>query len=283
MSGELVTYDDAVVDSVRVMPADKKALIKRTVAPDATDAELDLFIYDCLRRGTHPLDKMVHFTKRGGRYTPITSIDYMRSRAAATGEMAGSDDAAFEDMNGPPTKASVTVYRMCQGVRCAYTATARWMEYYPGDGKDGFMWRKMPYVMLAKVAEALALRKAFPAELAGLYAREEMDQSEGAGPKATRSGAGRVQPAPQLAGAATGAGTPTPLQDVKSEHRRVFALMEQYGWDVSPRGKDERHRLYACATGLTIDSEFKAEMLTAGDWRKVSDLLKAENEPPVHP
>ena len=112
----------------------------------------------------------------------------------------------------------------------------------------------------------------------------EREETRGAGPKATRSSvAGRVQPAPQLAGAATGAGTPTPLQDVKAEHRRAFALMEQYGWDVSPRGKDERHKLYARATGLTIDSEFKAEMLTAGDWRKVSDLLKAENEPPVQP
>ena len=111
----------------------------------------------------------------------------------------------------------------------------------------------------------------------------EHEETRGAGPKATKSVAGRVQPAPQLAGAATGAGTPTPLQDVKAEHRRAFALMEQYGWDVSPRGKEERHKLYARATGLTIDSEFKAEMLTAGDWRKVSDLLKAENEPPVQP
>lgn len=283
-----------VVDTVRAMPQDKKALIKRTVAPDATDAELDLFIYDCLRRGTHPLDKMVHFTKRGGRYTPITSIDYMRARAAASGEMAGSDDAIFEEAIGAPhpDKATVAVYRMCQGVRCSYTASARWEQYYPGDGQPGFMWRKMPHVMLAKVAEALALRKAFPAELQGLYAREEMDQSEEGGRSqrtSTKRGSfgGPVSAArPQLPGAArNGAGMPAPdpLGDTKTEHKRAFALMEKYGWDISPKGQDERHRLYSRATGLTIDSADKARFLSAKDWRAISDLLKQENEPPLIP
>jgi hypothetical protein len=76
--------------------AEQVELIKRTVASGATADELKLYLYDCARQGVHPLDKLIHFTKRGGKYTPITSIDFMRTRAADTGEYAGSDDATFD-------------------------------------------------------------------------------------------------------------------------------------------------------------------------------------------
>ncbi len=155
---------------------DQIGLIRSTVAKGATDPELELFFYDCARRNVHPLDKLIHFTKRDGKYTPITSIDFMRSRAADSGEYAGNDDAIFVDGETHPIEAKVTVYRMVAGTRCPFSATARWSEYYPGD-KQGFMWRKMPHTMLGKCAEALALRKGFPQQLAGLYAREEMDQA----------------------------------------------------------------------------------------------------------
>lgn len=166
------------VAAVTVTP-EQLELVKRTVASGATDAELKLFLFDCQRQGVHPLDNLLHFTKRGGKYTPITSIDFMRTRAADTGEYAGSDDAAFFSIVMPqphPDQATVTVYRLVQGLRCAFTATARWAEYCPATGQD-HMWRKMPHAMLAKCAEALALRKGFPRQLAGLYAKEEMDQA----------------------------------------------------------------------------------------------------------
>jgi phage recombination protein Bet len=160
-----------------VVTNEQVALVKKTIAQDATDEELKLFLFDCQRQGVHPLDRLLHFTKRSGKYTPITSIDLMRTRAAETGEMAGSDDAVFS-LDGDERLATVTVYRLTQATRYAYTATARWSEYYPGDGNVGVMWRKMPHTMLSKCAEALALRKAFPKQLAGLYAREELDQAD---------------------------------------------------------------------------------------------------------
>ena len=71
----------------------------------------------------------------------------------------------------------VTVYRMVSGQRVAFSASARWAEYAP-QGSQGFMWQKMPFLMLGKVAEALALRKAFPLDLSGLYTQEEMAQAD---------------------------------------------------------------------------------------------------------
>ena len=161
-----------------IITQEQKELVKRTIAPDATDSELQLFFYDNTRRGVHPLDKLIHFTKRNGKYTPITSIDMFRMRAAESGEHLGTDDAVYlGDVGKPEFAASVTVYRHVRGEKCPFSATARWSEYFPGE-KQGFMWQKMPHLMLAKCAEALALRKAFPQQLHGLYTPEEMAQAE---------------------------------------------------------------------------------------------------------
>ncbi len=161
-----------------LISAEQSSLIQRTIAKDATLEELQLFFSDCKRRGVHPLDKLIHFTKRGGKYTPITSIDFMRTRAHDSGECAGISDPTFD---GEPGKAGfsarVIVRRLVQAQLCDFSATARWSEYCPPAGQD-HMWRKMPHTMLGKCAEALALRKAFPQQLQGLYAREEMDQAD---------------------------------------------------------------------------------------------------------
>lgn len=197
-------------DALAILPvdppsvtADQLALIKATIAKDATPTELQLFFYDCRRQGVHPLDKLIHFTKRSGKYTPITSIDFMRQRAASTGVCAGIDDAIFTGSRKTDDfAATVTVYRFVQGTRCAYTATARWSEYKP-EAND-FMWQRMPHTMLGKCAEALALRKGFPQQLAGLYAKEELDQADvlaPAGPVAIDRSTGEV-----LEGTATGDG-----------------------------------------------------------------------------
>ncbi|MDQ3234323.1 MAG: phage recombination protein Bet [Pseudobdellovibrionaceae bacterium] len=163
---------------INAFDPDQVSLIKATIAKNATDDELRLFLYHATKAGLDPLAKQIYFIKYGSSAAPtfITSIDGYRLTAARTGEYVGCDDAVF-DNELKPSKATLTVYRFVKGIRCAFTATARWSEYYPGKNR-GNMWDKMPCTMLAKVAEALALRKAFPAELSGLYTKEEMDQAE---------------------------------------------------------------------------------------------------------
>jgi len=201
---------------------DQRALIKQTIAKDATDLELELFFYDCARRGVHPLDKLIHFTKRSGKYTPVTSIDFMRSRAAMTGDYAGQEDAIF---SGPPMTpeftATVTVYRLVQSQRCAFTATARWSEYLPD---QPFMWRRMPCTMLAKCAEALALRKGFPQELSGLYEAAELEQAER---QAVDTRTGEIVEAAPTTGVTD---LRAPRLITAAQRKRLFAIAKKAGW-----------------------------------------------------
>jgi phage recombination protein Bet len=160
----------------------KVQLIKSLVADGATDNELALFLYTAQRTGLDPLAKQIYCIKRQGKMTIQAGIDGYRLIADRTGKYAGNDDPVF----GPdhqvgnvtaPTSATVTVWKLVGGMRCPFTSTARWSEYCPG-GNQAFMWTKMPYLMLGKCAEALALRKAFPAELSGIYTDAEMDQAD---------------------------------------------------------------------------------------------------------
>ena len=157
---------------------EKIKLIKSTVAMGATDDELQLFLYTCERTGLDPLTRQIHFVKRGGKMTIQTGIDGYRAIADRSETLAGIDDPVYDtEKQQHPNKATVTVYRIIGGERVPFSASARWKEYVP-DGKIAFMWKKMPYLMLGKCAEALALRKAFPNQLSGIYTSEEMAQAD---------------------------------------------------------------------------------------------------------
>lgn len=156
------------------MGNEKLELIKKTVAKGATDLELELFLHASKRTGLDPLMKQIYCIKRGANMAIQTGIDGYRLIADRTGKYAGSDEPQYMvGADGFPDVASVTVTKLVDGVACKFTASARWMEY---SQESSPMWKKMPYLMLGKCAEALALRKAFPAELSGVYTHEEMMQ-----------------------------------------------------------------------------------------------------------
>ena len=166
-----------------VFENEKKELIRNTIANQLSSSQFELFMGIASARGLDPvlgqIHASIHTDKNGNKImTPIVGIDGFRLVAHRTREYLGRSEAVFAyDNQKFPTKVKITVYRMVCGQKAEFTATAKWDEYYPGD-KKGFMWRKMPETMLEKVCEAKALRMAFPNDLSGIYAHEEMEQAE---------------------------------------------------------------------------------------------------------
>lgn len=165
---------------------DAKELIKKTVAEGLTDLEFDMFMYQAQRTGLDPMTRQIYVIKNKDKVNIQATIDGLRLIAERCPEYAGQDEPVWDGaLKTTDFNAKVTVYRFSPtGVRYpAAVGVAYWPEYcaFTTDyqthtKKIGYMWDKMPRLMLAKVAEALALRKAFPQELSGIYTPEEMDQ-----------------------------------------------------------------------------------------------------------
>lgn len=159
-------------------------LIKRTICVDATDDELKLFLARCAKTGLDPFMRQIYSIKRKKGHVIQVGIDGYRLIAQRTGECDGQDgpfwcgpDGVWREVwldRGPPAAARVTVFR--KGQSRGYTGTALWSEYGANSPND--LVRQMPAGMLAKVAESVALRKAFPQELSGMYVEEEMAQAD---------------------------------------------------------------------------------------------------------
>ena len=150
-------------------------LIKSQIAKDCTDGELQLFLYQCKQTGLNPLTRQIYAIKRAGKMTIQTSIDGFRVIAERSGSYAGQDEPIWEnDEKGFPIKCTVRVYKFTPNFEqryCAGVGVAHFKEYYPN---PQMLQKTMPHTMIAKVAEALALRKAFPQDLSGLYTGDEI-------------------------------------------------------------------------------------------------------------
>jgi len=153
-------------------------LIKSQIAKDATNDELKMFLNQCQRTGLDPLTRQIYFIKRAGRMTIQASIDGFRVIAERSGFYAGQDEPVYTyDDKGEILKCAVAVYKFSpNGQRYpAAVGVAFYKEYYPN---PVMLQKTLKHTMIAKVAEALALRKAFPQDLSGLYTAEEMNQAE---------------------------------------------------------------------------------------------------------
>lgn len=151
--------------------------ILKASMPDLDEQDFAFLVEVSRTSGLNLFQRQLYGIKRKGRLTIQTGIDGYRLVAARTGHHAGTSDVVFQ-VEDPryPTAATVTVSKLLpNGAIGQFTATARWGEYAQ---QNSPMWGRMPFLMLGKCAEALALRKAFPGELAGIYTSEEMMQAD---------------------------------------------------------------------------------------------------------
>ncbi len=139
--------------------------------------DVALFCHSSKALGLDPLLKQAYWISRDGKGTLQVGIDGFRAIADRSNTYAGSEPPIFRGQrsDGMPEMASVVVWKIVAGHKCAFTGEARWAEFYPGE-KQGFMWRKMPYHMLGKCAEGQALRKAFPAQLGSVALAAEVGE-----------------------------------------------------------------------------------------------------------
>lgn len=171
------------------------SLIRQTVARDCNPAEFDMFVHTCRALRLDPLRRQAHafvFSKNDAakrQLTIVTSISGYRSIAERTGAYRPDDKAPRYEMGEKNAdsnplgiiRCEVTVYKHSHGEWWPVVGEAWWDEYVPlYDGKiDKFKtgWTKMPRIMIAKCAEANALRKAWPDNFAGVHEESEVDRS----------------------------------------------------------------------------------------------------------
>jgi phage recombination protein Bet len=185
-------HDEVALYFSTLPKSDKNGPIK---PPDAKMAAV--FELICERSGLSPVTRQIYLVNRKGVWTPQTSIDGLRAIADRSpeyqgqagpfwskGEVRNKDGsitpATWSDIppeNADLYAAKVGIYRA--GRPEPTWGVARFEDYNAG----GPLWGKFASTMTAKCAEALALRKAFPAQTAGLYTSEEMAQAEKEGGK----------------------------------------------------------------------------------------------------
>lgn len=158
-------------------------LIKKQCCPKATDQELSFFLYVASRVGLDPLLKQIHAVHREDKKTGKSTmtiqagIDGLRLIADRTRNYAPGKEPTFTYKDNLLVSATSYLRKMTQdGTWHDVCSTCFMSEYFP-EWYNPF-WKRMPHVMLSKCAEANALRKAFPAEMCGLYISEEMDQAD---------------------------------------------------------------------------------------------------------
>lgn len=212
-----MSADLTITDDQREFTPKQVAVLSQIGVQDASPEDLAVFFHQAQRTGLDPFARQIYMIgRRQKRWNPETRQEVWETKQTIQTGIDGfrliarrAADAAKEPLSisqpyfatregkwldfwpfdYPPVAAKVLVKRGGG----EFPAVAMFNEYAGTTGKGGLtrMWQTKPTVMIGKCAEALALRKAFPMDLSGLYTAEEMDQATEEVP------APQVQPEPQ--------------------------------------------------------------------------------------
>lgn len=192
MSTDLVVHQSggavahAPAQALAALRREQVDLIKETIARGATDTELAMFIEQAQSRGLNPFNGQIWAVKRRAQVdgqwrevlTPMIGVAGLRLVAQRTGRFGGivstewcGPDEVWKRVwlsGAPPAACRVVIRRTDWPDPIESVVLYSEFVQKTRDGKPTQMWAEKPTYMLAKVAEAAALRRAFPEELAGL-------------------------------------------------------------------------------------------------------------------
>jgi phage recombination protein Bet len=213
LQGPRLPYFIQLEEKLGITKGQWKVLVE-SIWPSAKSPEAVMnAIQYCQERGLDPFKRVVHIVPmwnsavgdRGAMVETVwPGIAELRTTAFRTGQYAGCDETRWgpektETFEGEvdvwknrekvgtkqisatvtfPEWAQITVYRLVANQRVPFHGPkVFWKEAYASQGKTPVpneMWQERPSGQLEKVAEAGALRKAFPEEIGNEMTMEEM-------------------------------------------------------------------------------------------------------------
>jgi hypothetical protein len=290
----------ATTDLVAVHYTDRQLeTLRAVIAPGVTDDELALFARVSADlglsyfRGEIVLIGRWSSKLRRDVYRHQVTVDGRRALASRTGELRGivgpywcgphvpDEDSPLRWLDvwlndQPPHAARVMVWR--KGHEHPYVGTVPWREFAQrnADGTLGGLWSKMPAHMLAKTAEALALRRAFPdvlgaRDLSG-FEHDDDDMDLGSAPVERVPAEDGPSPAPEPSPRAPAAVTATALPAMAPEQANEIADLFRA---IGMGGRDMRAGRLAYLSTLLGRDVTHTGQLDMGDAETVLADLKA--------
>lgn len=193
---KVMTIADETTAPAKQFTPKQIEILKSSICKGVSNEEFEVFLMACIKTQLDPFMRQIYAVKRkskkpdgtwGETMTIQTGIDGYRLIAERTGCYApGAEPSYNYDNVGKLLSATAYIKKQTKdGTWHTVSASAYFDEYCQtfkdkntGELKPSGMWENLPRTMLAKCAEAQALRKAFPAEMSGVYTKEEMAQAE---------------------------------------------------------------------------------------------------------